>query len=246
MDILIWIELILVPKCGTSIGINIEKTVTIGSPSYTKIGAHWLKFLDISNNLGGGVSYSAFLKSYKIEEAKSYFPYEWFDHVIKLNFPLLSPDESYSELKQKNVFEIRDKKDSGGEEEEDPAAEIGMAWYQELQDTWLQQGMYTFKDILMYYNNLDVGPFVQAVEKMQQFYFASKINLFKVAVSVPGIARQWLFQMAYDAKINFGLVHPQDNDFYYTIKQNIVGGPSIIFTPDVLVSGVIPSEPVPT
>ena len=38
--------------------------------------------------------------------------------------------------------------------------------------------------------------------------------------------------MAHDAKTSFGLVHPQDDDLYYAIKQNIVGGPSIIFTRD--------------
>ena len=92
--------------------------------------------------------------------------------------------------------------------------------------------MTRFCDFLEYYNNLDVSPFVQAVEKMQKFYFDHHIDLFKVAVSVPGIARRWLFQTAHNAKTNFGLIQPQDDDLYYTIKQNIVGGPSIIFTRD--------------
>ena len=196
--------------------------------TYIQIGARRFKFLDISNYLAGGVSYSAFLKAYKIEEAKSYFPYEWFDHVSKLDFPQLPSYESfYSELKQKNVLEISD-----ADDDEDSMTEIGKARYQELQDIWLQQGMSTFKDFLIYYNNLDVGPFVQAVEKMQKFYFENKIDLFKVAVSVPGIARHWLFQTAHDAKTSFGLVQPHHDDLYYTIKQNIVGGPSIIFTRD--------------
>ena len=196
--------------------------------TYTQIGARRFRFLDISNYLAGGVSYSAFLKAYKIEDAKSYFPYEWFDHVTKLDFPQLPPyDAFYSELKQKNVLEITDNDD-----DKDTVAEIGKTRYQELQDIWLQQGMSTFKDFLIHYNNLDVGPFVQAVEKMQQFYFENKIDLFKVAVSVPGIAWRWLFQTAHDAKSSFGLVQSQDDDLYYTIKQNIVGGPCIIFTRD--------------
>ena len=65
----------------------------------------------------------------------------------------------YSELKEKNVLEIRDK-------DEDLVADIGKAHYQELQNIWLQRGMSTFKDFLIYYNNLDIWPFVQAVEKM--------------------------------------------------------------------------------
>ena len=198
--------------------------------TYTQIEARRFKFLDISNYLAGGVSYSAFLKAYKISEAKSYFPYEWFDHPSKLDFPRLPPYETfYSELKQKNVLEIKDDDD---DDDDDLVAEIGKARYEKLQDIWRDRGMTTFRDFLQYYNNLDVSPFVQAVEKMLKFYFDHRIDLFKVAVSVPGIARRWLFQTAHDAKTSFGLVHPQDDDLYYTIKQNIVGGPSIIFTRD--------------
>ena len=70
--------------------------------AYTQIGARRFKFIDISNYLAGGVSYSAFLKAYNIKETKSYFPYEWFDHPSKLDHPCL-PDykEFYSELRQK-------------------------------------------------------------------------------------------------------------------------------------------------
>ena len=86
--------------------------------TYTQIGARRFKFLDISNYLAGGVSYSAFLKAYKIPEAKSYFPYEWFDHPSKLDFPRLPPYETfYSELKQKNVLEIKD--DDDDEDDDD-------------------------------------------------------------------------------------------------------------------------------
>ena len=92
--------------------------------------------------------------------------------------------------------------------------------------------MSIFKDFLIYYDNLDVHCFVQAVKKMQQFYFDHHIVLFRLDVSVPIIARQWIFQMAHDVKGSFGLVQPQDNDLYCIIKQNIVGGPSIIFTHD--------------
>ena len=220
-----------------SVDINVIKK---GS-AYTQIGARRFKFLDISNYLAGGVSYSAFFKAYKIEEAKSYFPYEWFDDFSKLDSPCLpSYDAFYSELKQKNVLEIRDKnedeEDDDDENRMDDDKAIGMGRYQELHDIWQQHGMSTFKDFLIYYNNLDVHPFVQAVEKMQQFYFDHHIDLFKVAVSVPGIARRWLFQTAQDAKASFGLIDDRDDDLYYTIKQNIVGGPSIIFTCDAEVN----------
>ena len=45
--------------------------------------------------------------------------------------------------------------------------------------------MRTFKDFLVWYNNLDVGPFVTAVIRLQKFYFERDIDIFKTTVSVP-------------------------------------------------------------
>ena len=162
-----------------------EVSVIKKESTYTQIGARRFKFLDINNYLAGGVSYSAFLKAYKIPEAKSYFLYEWFDHVSKLDFPSLPPYKTfYLALKQKNVLKTKDDDD-----DDDLVSEIGKVHYQKLQVIWRDQGMTTFCDFLEYYKNLDIDPFVQAVEKMQKFYFDHRIDLFKVAVSVPGIAR---------------------------------------------------------
>ena len=90
--------------------------------------------------------------------------------------------------------------------------------------------MSTFNDFLIWYNNLDVGPFVIAVEKFQRFCFEKGINVFKTAISVPGIARQLLFKTAQTNQANFALFDEYDQDLYQTVKRNIVGGPSIIFT----------------
>lgn len=48
--------------------------------------------------------------------------------------------------------------------------------------------MQSFCDFLIYYNNLDVGPFVEAVTKMCVPYQDRGVDMFKDAVSVPGIA----------------------------------------------------------
>ncbi len=89
--------------------------------------------------------------------------------------------------------------------------------------------MTTFKDFLVWYNNLDVAPFVTAVERLQEFYFNKGIDVFKTSISVPGIARQLLFRTAKDAGVNFALFDKKSSDLYDTFKQNVVGGPSIIF-----------------
>jgi hypothetical protein len=44
----------------------------------------------------------------------------------------------------------------------------------------------TFKDFLEWYNNLDVLPFIEAVEKMKTFYKLKRLDIFKYGVSLPG------------------------------------------------------------
>lgn len=88
-------------------------------------------------------------------------------------------------------------------------------------------GMTTFKDFLIWYNNLDVGPFVMAVERLQTFYFEKGIGVFKTAMSVPGIARQLLFKSARIQRAEFSLLDKTNADLYHTIKDNIVGGKCI-------------------
>lgn len=58
------------------------------------------KILDIINYLGPGTSYDSWAKAYDCQYTKSWFPYEWFDSVDKLNHPGL-PDYPnwYSKLK---------------------------------------------------------------------------------------------------------------------------------------------------
>ena len=41
-------------------------------------------------------------------------------------------------------------------------------------NAWKNNNMKNFKDFLEWYNNLDVLPFIEAVEKMKTFYKAKK------------------------------------------------------------------------
>ena len=68
---------------------------------------------------------------------------------------------------------------------------------------------------------------MEAVEKMHIFYQSMDIDYLKETISILGIARKFLFK---DTKAYFSLFGQEDKDLYYTIKKNIVGGPSIIFT----------------
>ncbi|WAR06800.1 hypothetical protein MAR_016758 [Mya arenaria] len=187
-----------------------ETFVVKKNNAYACIATDQLKFLDITQFLAPGSSYVGFLKAYHVTNGKGFFPYEWFDDVTKLNATDLPPYQSfYSSIKQSNIT---------------------VEEYDYCKRIWGDNRMETFRDFLAWYNNLDVQPFVEAVGRFQRYYFQKGVDVFKTAISVPGIARQLLFQKAREQNVNFALFDKNNRDLYDTVKQNIVGGPSIIFT----------------
>ena len=52
------------------------------------------------------------------------------------------------------------------------------------------------------------------------------IDMFKDGISIPGLTMRYLFQ---DLDTPFALTDGRNEDLYWLIKSNIVGGPSIIF-----------------
>jgi len=61
-----------------------------------------------------------------------------------------------------------------------------------------ESGMTSFADWLRYYNNLDVGPFIEALQKMKTFYGERGIDICKDAVSLPGISLPYLLTRSDD------------------------------------------------
>jgi hypothetical protein len=177
--------------------------------SYAYLANDTFKMLDVTSYMSPGVSYDKFLKAFEVAENKGYFPYEWLDDVDKLNHPNLpSHEDFYSSLKDCNI----------SPEE-----------YQFCQHVWSDYGMSTFQDFLIWYSNLDVGPFVQAVEHLQKIYFDRGIDVFNTSISVFGLARRMLFDTGCQAGAFFALFDEANSDLYDTIKRNLTAGPSIIF-----------------
>ena len=87
--------------------------------------------------------------------------------------------------------------------------------------------MQTFEDFLVWYNNLDVVPFIEAFEKMSQFWRERKIDIFKDGISVPGLTLKYLFSYL-SPQTYFILLDQANSDLYHLIKDNNTGGPSII------------------
>ncbi|CAH3104137.1 unnamed protein product [Porites lobata] len=167
-----------------------------------------LRFLDVTNFLAPGFSYDKFLKAYECPQTKGFFPYEWLDSLDKLDHPSLPPHEAFfSTLKNENISE------------ED---------YQYCQQVWSDNNMQTFKDFLIWYNNLDVQPFCGALEKMCAFWKDKKIDMLRQGISIPGVTLTYLFTTL-ESGIFFSLFDEKNKDLYTLFKKNLVGGPSIIF-----------------
>jgi hypothetical protein len=78
----------------------------------------------------------------------------------------------------------------------------------------------SFRDFLGWYNNLDVVPFLEAIEKMSEFWKERKIDMFKDGVSVPGLTMKYFFSNV--AGSYFSLFSEKDKDLYYTMKDKSV------------------------
>ena len=127
------------------------------------------RFLDIINYLGPGTSYAKWVKAYDCETVKAWFPYEWFDSPEKLDFPGLPEyEEWYSSLRGEHLLTREE--------------------WEACQQVFKERGMRTFADWLRYYNDLDVAPGLDALEKMKSFYTEKGIDILKDAVSIPGVS----------------------------------------------------------
>jgi G:T-mismatch repair DNA endonuclease (very short patch repair protein) len=116
--------------------------------------------------------------------------------------------------------------------------------------------MNTVRDLLVWYNNLDVVPFLEALERQCAVYRRKGIDMLKDALSLPGLSTAWLFATVnesrslrdvYEQRLTDGLgeyaaveravvetrgvhcIDPDNADLYELFKRNTVGGPSIVF-----------------
>ena len=167
-----------------------------------------LKFVDICNYLAPGVSYAKYLTAYGCELGKGHFPYEYMDDLQKLEDRVLPPQSAFfSRLKNE------------GMSNDD---------YARCQAVWRDNGMETLRDYLIFYNNLDVTPFLEAISKQFTFYRDRGIDMFKDGISVPGLSLLYLFNNL-PPKTFFTVFNQTNSDLHKLVKDNIVGGPAIIF-----------------
>ena len=167
-----------------------------------------LKFLDVTQYLAPGVSYDKYLKAYGCELQKGHFPYEYMDDLHKLEDRALPPQAAFfSQLKNEGISDTD---------------------YAACQAVWGDNQMTTMRDYLIWYNNRDVTPFLDAIAKQAAFYRDRHIDMFKDGISVPGLSLLHLFNdLPNDT--NFVTFNRTNSDLHKLVKDNIVGGPAIIF-----------------
>ena len=91
---------------------------------------------------------------------------------------------------------------------------------------WTDLNMHTLADYLKWYNCQDVIPFLQAITNQFEYFRDLEIDMFRDGISLPGLCSKYLFR-------NYGrdkFYMLGRRDLYELFKQNLVGGPSIVFT----------------
>ena len=87
--------------------------------------------------------------------------------------------------------------------------------------------MSPFKVFLRWYNNRDVVPTLEAMQKMIAFYHDKDIDMLKLGCTLPNLAYICLHKST-DAKL-----YPfteGDKDLLEKFRKDVVGSPSIVFT----------------
>ena len=97
----------------------------------------------------------------------------------------------------------------------------GIENYQNLQQIWKQQQMSSFKDILRWFNNKDVVPILEAMQKMIAFYYDKNIDMLKLGCTLPNLANICLHK---STGAKFYPFTEGDKDLLEKIREDVVGG----------------------
>ena len=76
--------------------------------------------------------------------------------------------------------------------------------------------------------NLDVEPFLTAVETATSFYKERHIDIIKDGISLPGLTLRHMFSNISNGDY-FTIINRTDADLHWLFKEYIMGGPAIIF-----------------
>ena len=212
-----------------------------------------IQLLDIMNFLGGATSFDSFLKAYKTKETKGFVPYDWFSCPEKMNDKELPPyDYFFSILRTNNPLEkhyndFQNLVNSALKTEQarpklpmDRITPTGAENYSYLQSVCENNNMQHFSDFLKWYNIKDVVPTLDAMQKMIEFYHKG-IDMLKLGCTLTNLANFCLHKST-DSKL-----YPfteSDKDLLDKKREDMVGGPSIVFTRKAVVDETFYSQTI--
>ncbi|KAG2861556.1 hypothetical protein PC113_g7056 [Phytophthora cactorum] len=70
--------------------------------------------------------------------------------------------------------------------------------YERVKFVWGYYGMKSIKDLLVWYNNLDVVPFIKAIKAQRELFMRFDLNMFTNGVSLPGLSEKVMYQTCYN------------------------------------------------
>ena len=94
--------------------------------------------------------------------------------------------------------------------------------------------MCTFKDFLRWYNNKDVDPTLEAMQTLLAFYHKKGIDMLKLGCTRRNLANICLH---ISTSVKLYPFTETDKDLLQKIREDMVCGPSIVFTPKAVVDG---------
>ena len=157
---------------------------------YMVISTPRLKILDISNYVPAGTSYDNYLTTYlggckcldkitcECGLGKGIFPYEHIDSFNVLNQTELPPREAFnSSLRGTKLSEFD---------------------YERAKYVWKRYNMKTIKDLLVWYNNLDVVPFIDAIKAQRELFKRFGLDMFADGISLPGLSEKVMYKTCFD------------------------------------------------
>ena len=103
----------------------------------------------------------------------------------------------------------------------------GIESYKYLQKIWKQEQMSTFRGSLPWFNQKDVVPSLEKMQKIIAFYNGKNIDMLKLGCIFPSLAYAFLPKST-DA--NFYPFTEKDKDWLDKIREEVFGGPDIVFT----------------
>ena len=103
----------------------------------------------------------------------------------------------------------------------------GIDNYSYLKIAWEQEQITIFHAFVRWYNNKDVVPTLEAMQKTMKIYHNKGIDMLKHGCAKPNLPNVCLHK---STNIKFHFFVEADEDLHENIREDMTSGPSIVFT----------------